>query len=91
MVVGRCEEGGDHAGVEGQRLVQHSARPARGEEANSFASRRRQSNPNGEANFLNSLPYFWVLRRGAETLVRARRERRVSYDEVLKHIACSRP
>ena len=45
----------------------------------------------GSESFLKLLPYFWVLRRGAETLVRARRERRVSYDEVLKHIACSRP
>ena len=45
----------------------------------------------GSESFLKSFLYIWVLRRGAETLARARRERRVSYDEVLKHIACSRP
>ena len=50
VVVGRREEGDEHAGVEGQRVVQHGARPARGEEANSFASRRRQSHPNKGRN-----------------------------------------
>ena len=45
----------------------------------------------GSEYFLKSFLYIWVLRRGAETLARARRESRVSSGEVLTRIACSRP